>query len=273
MHSSLMEKLFGFRPTSFRNTELLYDNDIAKEVKEMGFNIMLCGQNPGSTLEDKVYLAQGTNGKLFVLPLNRRLSDSVGFKFPERITAPEFAGRLATIGDECVMIANDIETIGHHNKKKSGIYDFWSYFPEAMKQFTYDGKPKIVMATPSDVAGIFEDVSDRPILDINNRRISWGPDNNDRAWVGTNNQVEFLANIEVMGDYVRDNPGLLEFWRQLTTSDNLYYLCDDPECQSFNPFRDEGAAQVLTNRINNLIERISDEAAGQTIHKLEINQF
>ena len=36
-----IEDLFGSRPTTFRNTELILDNDICKLVEELGFSTML----------------------------------------------------------------------------------------------------------------------------------------------------------------------------------------------------------------------------------------
>ncbi|NLF82390.1 MAG: alpha-amylase, partial [Candidatus Gastranaerophilales bacterium] len=44
LHRQKMKALFGVRPTSFRNTELMYNNDVANVVADMGYRAILCEQ-------------------------------------------------------------------------------------------------------------------------------------------------------------------------------------------------------------------------------------
>jgi len=41
LHTNLMKKEFGVKPTAFRNTELIYSDDIGAMVASMGFRTML----------------------------------------------------------------------------------------------------------------------------------------------------------------------------------------------------------------------------------------
>ena len=49
LHTNLMKKEFGVKPTAFRNTELIYSDDIGAMVASMGFRTMLAeGAKAGS---------------------------------------------------------------------------------------------------------------------------------------------------------------------------------------------------------------------------------
>ena len=60
LHAALLEELLGVVPTAFRNTELLYNNSIARVVGELGFKAMLCerrgdfiaGHSPNAVFTD-----------------------------------------------------------------------------------------------------------------------------------------------------------------------------------------------------------------------------
>src|SRR3989338_7057641 len=41
LHKQKIRKLFGINPTVFRNTELIYNNALAKKVEEMGYKAVL----------------------------------------------------------------------------------------------------------------------------------------------------------------------------------------------------------------------------------------
>ena len=42
LHRALIQELFGQTPRVFRNTELIYSNDVAKAAAEMGYRVVLC---------------------------------------------------------------------------------------------------------------------------------------------------------------------------------------------------------------------------------------
>ena len=41
MHRDLIRVTFGVTPTVFRNTELIYSNDLAREVESLGYDAVL----------------------------------------------------------------------------------------------------------------------------------------------------------------------------------------------------------------------------------------
>ena len=64
MHKDKITQLFGVKPVTFRNTELLYNNTIAREVADMGFKAILAEGLP-HVLQwrspDYVYEAKGSD--------------------------------------------------------------------------------------------------------------------------------------------------------------------------------------------------------------------
>lgn len=87
LHREKMRRLFGIFPTSFRNTELMYNNHIADVVADMGYQSILCEKRADMFPDQEppvspnaVFRARGSS--LIVLPRNRELSDDVAFRFP-----------------------------------------------------------------------------------------------------------------------------------------------------------------------------------------------
>ncbi len=74
------------KPVSFRNTELIYSDDIGARVANMGFPIMLTeGAKHVLGWKSPNYLyTNAINPKLKVLLRNFRLSDDITFRFSQQ---------------------------------------------------------------------------------------------------------------------------------------------------------------------------------------------
>jgi len=69
LHSDLMEREFGLRPTVFRNTELLYSDDIGTAVGQLGFKAVLAegvDEVLGWRSPNFMYRVPDTNTKLLL---------------------------------------------------------------------------------------------------------------------------------------------------------------------------------------------------------------
>ena len=261
-HREKMRKVFGVFPTSFRNTELMYNNRIAEIVADMGYLSILCEkrddmftQQGRSVSPNAVFRAKGTN--LIVIPRNRDLSDDVAFRFPHRRTTPdEYAENIAKIDGEAVLLGYDYEHIGEHIWAEKGIFDFWKGLPEAMARHE-----SIVMSNPSEVAQRFRD-ADCPTLDIHDLSTSsWADAGRDTfGWLGNDTQHELFKDIEAMEFNAKTAADDLRVkWRHLTTSDHIYFLHErigeDHAVHSyFNPYGGSivRAAHLLTRKIDYL---------------------
>jgi alpha-amylase len=138
-HCRFMEELFGQRPTIFRNTELTYNNDVAKLVEDMGFNAILTeGADHVMGYRSPNFLYNPPNcDRLRMLLKNYRLADDIAFRFSNRgwkewpLTAEKFAGWVDQIngnGYVCNLFM-DYETFGEHQWEDTGIFDFLYALP------------------------------------------------------------------------------------------------------------------------------------------------
>ncbi len=270
-HQEIIKRLLGITPTSFRNTELMYNNSIADAVADMGYLSILCEKRDDMFLsKDKaispnaVFRAKGT--KLIVIPRNRELSDDIAFRFPHsRITPETYSRYIAQIDGEVVMMGYDFEHIGEHIWSNLGIFEFWRGLPDALQQHE-----SIIAATPTEISQRFKHV-ECPILDIHSLATSSWADagRNTFGWLGNPTQYELFRDIEKMETAARRAGGeYLTQWRHLTTSDHVYFLHertgDDHAVHSyFNPYDNSIArpTHVLTRKIDDL------EAV---IHRFEI---
>ena len=267
LHRQRMKDVFGIKPTSFRNTELMYNNEIANVVADMGFKAILCEQrndmftphNGKAVSPNAIFRAKGRTSRprdLIVIPRNRNLSDDIAFRFKEQRLAPEqYAQHIAKIDGEAVMLGYDYEHIGEHLWSDTGIFEFWKDLARALSDH-----PGIIMANPTEIAERFKDAP-CPIADIDPLATSsWADaERNTFGWLGTPTQYTLFRDIEEMESEARKASGvLLNKWRYLTTSDHLYYLhenkgADGSVHEYFSPYGSLATATyLLTRNIDNL---------------------
>jgi len=267
LHRQKMKDIFGIKPTSFRNTELMFNNELANVVADMGFKAILCEKRDDmfTTLDGKavspnaVFRAKGRGARLrdlIVIPRNRHLSDDIAFRFKEqRLTPEQYAEYIAKIDGEVVMLGYDYEHIGEHLWDDTGIFEFWKGLARALAEH-----PGVVMANPTEIAEQFKE-AECPVVNIHPLATSSWADaaRNTYGWLGTPTQYTLFSDIEDMESKARKAGGhLFNKWRHLTTSDHLYYLhegkgADGTVHEYFSPYGSLATATyLLTRNIDNL---------------------
>jgi len=267
LHRQKMKELFGFKPTAFRNTELMYNNEIGGVVADMGFKAVLCEQRDDMfTPQDgraispnAVFRARGRGHRpreILVIPRNRDLSDDVAFRFKHRhLTAEQYAQYLGKVDGEAILLGYDYEHLGEHLWADTGIFEFWRGLPEALAR-----QPSVVAVTPSEMAEQFHQAA-CPVVDIHPLSTSsWADmERNTYGWLGTPAQVALFQDVETLEEDARAAGGaLLRKWRYLTTSDHLYYLhegrgADRAVHDYFNPYGSLAlGTYVLTRNVDSL---------------------
>lgn len=245
LHDDRIEELFGVRPTVFRNTELIYNNALARAVEDMGYAAILAeGADHvlGWRSPNYVYRPAGCD-RLKLLLKNYRLSDDIAFRFSDRnwpefpLTAEKFAhwaGTAALSGD-LINLFMDYETFGEHQWEASGIFQFMEALPDRLLRL-----PGFRFVTPSEAAAEHEPVAE---LDVHNF-MSWADAERDlTAWLGNDMQHDAIETVYRLEERVKasGDDGLLRTWRRLQTSDHFYYMCTkwfaDGDVHSyFNPY-------------------------------------
>ena len=244
-HDDRIEELFGVRPSVFRNTELIYNNALARAVEDMGYRAILAeGADHvlGWRSPNYLYRPAGCRN-LRLLLKNYSLSDDIAFRFSNRqwpefpLTADKFASWVqaaATSGD-LVNLFMDYETFGEHQWESTGIFQFMEALPDAVLRL-----PGFAFVTPSEAAERHEPVAD---LDVHNF-MSWADVERDlTAWLGNDMQHDAIEAVYRLEQRVkrRNDPDMLRTWQRLQTSDHFYYMCtkwfSDGDVHSyFNPY-------------------------------------
>ena len=244
-HDDLIEELFGQRPKVFRNTELIYSDELGDTVQKMGFEAMITeGAKHVLGWKSPNYLyCNGLNPRLKVLMRNFRFSDDLSFRFGNKawseypLTAEKYAGWMAALPkeEEVVNVFINYETFGQLQPKSTGIFDFLKNLPGAILK-----TGQLQFATPSEVVATLQPVSAVHVL----YPISWADEERDlSAWLGNELQKEAFDKLyQLKGRMsICHDATLLKDWDYLQTIDHFYYMCtkffsDGEVHKYFNPY-------------------------------------
>jgi alpha-amylase len=224
-----IQGLFGQTPKVFRNTELIYNNELAYHVEQMGFNAILAeGWDPvlGWRSPNFVYKSKMTSN-LRLLMKNYRLSDDVAFRFSNRgwqewpLTVEKYTRWVNSVNGngQTINLFMDYETFGEHQWEDTGIFEFLRALPGQ-----HLSHPHNDFKTVSEVAAAYPAMDE---VDVHNF-VSWADLERDlTAWVGNRMQQSALEELYHLGEAVKrtEDVQLIEDWRKLTTSDHFYYMC------------------------------------------------
>ncbi|TLX72799.1 alpha-amylase [Labilibacter sediminis] len=286
-HSDKIEQLFGKRPQVFRNTELIYSNQIGHMVDDMGFKAVLTegAQNILGWKSPNYLYHHPVHSNLKVLLKNYKLSDDIAFRFSNinwsqwPLTAKKYVSWLNEINkeEEIINLFMDYETFGEHQKKEIGIFSFLQSLPdEVFKQTSFSFK------TPFETS-----LHHKPIAPINiETPISWADENRDlSAWLGNELQHEAFNKLYALKEKIQlcnDNKLLLN-WQYLQTSDHFYYMCtkhcsDGDVHAYFNPYENPYAAfmnymNVLNDFSIRLNKAIENNKSQTSKHEKTVKQL
>lgn len=229
LHASRVEELFGRRPVTFRNTELIYSDRIGEMVADMGFHTILTeGAKHILGWKSPNYMyCNNINPKLKVLLRNFRLSDDLTFRFSNQdwsewpLTAEKFVKWLNKIDkkEEVLNLFLDYETIGEHQWKETGIFDFFRHLPAKV----FSGSD-FSFSTPDELYHELQPVSSISVL----HPISWADEERDlTAWLGNELQDEAFGKLYSYAPKVAmcKDPQIMKDWLYLQTSNHFYYMC------------------------------------------------
>jgi len=220
MHRERIEEAFGVKPRIFENTELLYDDRIARIVEDLGYAGIFAEGVVAPP--NHVYRPEGCD-KLSLLLRDYQITDDMGFRFSARwwneypLTADKYASWIASKPGECVNIFCDYETFGEHQWADTGIFEFLKFLPGEVLKWDH-----LRFATPSDVVA-----KNPPIETISvPKTTSWADIERDTScWLGNALQWACYSYHRRLEGPIKESGDqrLLNTWRCLGLSDHLYY--------------------------------------------------
>ncbi len=244
-HRKMLKQFLGVEATSFRNTELIYSDEIGSWVADMGFKSMLTegAKHVLGWKSPNFLYCNSINPRLKVLLRNFVLSDDVAFRFSNRdwnewpLTADKYASWINKLApkSELLNIFLDYETFGEHNWKETGIFEFLFHMPGSVLK-----KTPFKFMTPTEVADFLQPVSAISIP----TPISWADEERDiTAWLGNELQVAALDKLYSLSGKVNkcEDKQIRKDWEYLQSSDHFYYMAtkffsDGAVHAYFNPY-------------------------------------
>ena len=282
VHRDKMVEYIGYEPTSIRNTELIYSDEIGSWMAEMGYKAVVTeGAKHILGWKSPNYLyCNAVNPRLKVLLRNYTLSDDIAFRFSNKgwssypLTAEKYAGWVKGLSStsELLNIFMDYETFGEHQKKETGIFDFLKHMPDMIIK-----KTPFSFMTVSEVADEYQPVS---LLHVPSP-ISWADEERDlTAWMGNELQTAAVNKLYSLSDRIGkcNNEQLMRDWVYLQSSDHFYYMStkffsDGAVHAYFNPY--ENPYQAFMNYMNVLsdFEIRLNAVCPVNVHDEEVNRL
>lgn len=256
-HRRRIKDLFEQEPSVFRNTELIYSDNIGADVADMGFDAMITeGAKHILGWKSPNYLYYNAiNPRMKVLLRNFRMSDDIAFRFSNKnwsefpLTADKFVYWLNKLDEkeETVNIFIDYETFGEHQWMESGIFEFLTDLPGKVYN-----KSQFIFSTPSEIATCLLPVSSISVP----YSISWADEERDiTAWLGNDLQLDACNRLYQFTDSVNrcNDPRIHKDWHYLQASDHFYYMStkffsDGAIPVYFNPY--ESPYEAYINYMN-----------------------
>jgi len=277
LHRKKIKKLFDYQPKVFRNTELMFNNEMAKFVEGMRYQGILAEGTDsilGWRSPNFLYRAKTAN-RIKLLLRNYRLSDDISFRFSTRdwaewpLTVEKFVHWVNQVNGngQIVNLFMDYETFGEHQWEETGIFDFLKAFPSKVLEH-----PDNNFKTPSEIVAAYQSVAELDFHQVT----AWADTERDlSAWLGNEMQQKALESLYSLGKAVLTSGDrkILEDWRHLQTSDHFYYMCtkwfaDGDVHKYFNPYESPYDCFIsFMNIINDLKLRLKPKIKGRKIIK------
>ena len=279
LHRTKIKEVFGLTPKVFRNTELIYSDEIAPQILNMGFKGAITeGAKHILGWKSPNYIYSSASApKLKLLLKNSKLSDDIAFRFSNTewgaypLTADKYIDWIANTPaeEQIVNLFMNLETFGELQSRESGIFQFL----EALPRFA--AERGIDFMTPSEAISKLKSVGELAVA----FPISWADEARDTsAWLGNKLQNEAFNKLYSISERVRlceDRP-LQQDWNRLQASDHFFYMstkhmADGDVHSHFSPY--ETPYQAFTNYMNVLADFIVrvEEQYPLTIENEELN--
>ena len=250
---NMINQLFGQKPKVFRNSSLIYDDEIGGLVGDMGFKgILTEGAKHILGWKSPHYLYHCVqNPNLKVLTRDYKLSDDISLRFSNPsweaypLMADKYIDWIAQSPEEdgVFNIFMELCALGIYQPLSSNILDFIYNLPKVAK------KRGIGFQTPSEVIKTHKSVSEIEVP----YPMSWNDEERDiSCWLGNVMQREAFNKLYSIGERVilTNDKHLRQDWDYLQASNNLRFMTTKNNAVSMDRGIYESPYDAFTNYMN-----------------------
>ncbi|MBO6077551.1 MAG: glycoside hydrolase family 57 protein [Bacteroidaceae bacterium] len=248
-----INQLFGQKPKVFRNSSLIYDDEIGGMVADMGFKgILTEGAKHILGWKSPHYLYHcALNPNLKVFARDYKLSDDISLRFSNSswesypLMADKYMDWIAQSPEEdgVFNIFMELCALGIYQPLSSNILDFISNLPAAAKE------RGIGFQTPSEVIKTHKSVSAIEVP----YPMSWNDEERDiSCWLGNVMQREAFNKLYSIGERVilSNDKHIRQDWDYLQASNNFRFMTTKNNAVSMDRGIYESPYDAFTNYMN-----------------------
>lgn len=248
-----IKEVFGQTPKVFRNSSLIYSDEIGAQVASMGFKGMLTEGAKhilGWKSPHFVYNC-AMNLKLKLLLRDYKLSDDISLRFNNSdwseypLFAETYVDWIANLPEEekVINIFMELCALGIFQPLSSNILEFLKALPKCAKE------RGISFSTPSELCSKYDSVGP---LDVP-YNVSWVDEERDTScWLGNVMQREAFDKLYSVADRVRicTDRRIKQDWDYLQASNNFRFMTTKENSVSMNRGIYDGPYDAFTNYMN-----------------------
>ncbi len=259
-HAEKMKQMFGKQPKVFRNSSLIYSDEIGSVIASMGFKGVLTeGAKHVLGWKSPHYLYHcNMNPNLKVLLRDFKLSDDISLRFSNSdwseypLFADKYIGWVDALPaeEQVINIFMELSALGMAQPLSSSILEFLKALPACAKE------RGITFSTPTEIITKLKSVSQ---VDVP-YPMSWVDEERDTScWLGNNMQREAFNKLYSVAERVHlcNDRRIKQDWDYLQASNNFRFMNTKKSLIPLNRGIYDSAYDAFTNYMNILGDFIS----------------
>jgi alpha-amylase len=226
MHHVLVKELLDAEPLVFRNTQLLYDNELAGHIASLGYKGIMCEEDPGilsGQSSNYTYTANDNRG-FGILFYKTGWYNSEANKSQDIVTAQNFSENIFQSypqGNYNTNLFFNYEASACSGADNSGTFRFLEELPSAiLSRRGYHFK------TPAEVLDNYypKDIHDIPFATGRKKNV-----NSKIEWSDNTRELNMLKKLYKLEDLILENEDekMLNLWGKLQSADYFFQAAEE----------------------------------------------
>ena len=275
-----IKQLFGQNPKVFRNSSLIYNDEIGAMVADMGFKgIMVEGAKHILGWKSPHYVYScAQDSRLSLILRDYKLSDDISLRFNDAswaeypLMADKWLGWVSSLpeGEDVVGIMMELSALGFYQPLSSHILDFLRALPVLAKDMN------IQFATPTEILAKYKPVGPLEVI----YPVSWNDEERDTSsMLGNGMQREAFNKLydeNIVGRILASRDRRIQQdWDRLQATDNFRFMTTKNNGMGSNRGIYDSEYDAFTNYMNILgdfLKRVKDMFS-DTVENDELNSL